>query len=167
MAAKVYKKIEIVGTVGKKYPLRKVGAKDRSVINFSVAVTPSIRNSDDEWEDGETIWTSCTAWGRTADHIDESFEPGDRVFISGRADMQAAYTNKDGEERPAREILIVDVAGHENSYNVTRSERKKSSQSSSRKKSSQSSENKKEDDDKKSNKNLDEFDLSEFDDLNF
>lgn len=116
--ASVFKHIEIVGTIGNVYELRSVGSDNRSVVDFSVAVTPRKRVGD-EWEDGTTIWTNCTAWGRTADNIAEGFKKGDRVFLKGRADMKAGYTNKDGVEVAPREIVVVDYAGHENSYRVS------------------------------------------------
>lgn len=106
----------IVGNVGRVYELRKVGKDNRSVVDFSVACTPRKRNPDtNEWEDGDTIWSNCTAWGTLADNIAETWNPGDPVIIIGRADMKSGYTNKDGEEVPPREILVVEFGGHENS----------------------------------------------------
>lgn len=121
--ANVYKNIEIVGTVGNVYELRQVGKDNRSVIDFSVAVTPRTQ-VDGEWTDKATIWTNCTAWGRLADSIAEGWKSGDRVIVRGRADMKDGYTNKDGVEVPAREILIVEFAGHEDTYSVSTQERK-------------------------------------------
>ncbi len=115
--ASVFKNATLVGTVGKIYELRTVGQQNKSVIDFSVGVTPRRRVSDDVWEDGLTTWTTCTAWGRLADNIAEGWNVGDRVFVVGHADMKPAYTNQEtGVERPAKEVLIVEFAGHENSY---------------------------------------------------
>lgn len=117
----------VVGNVGRVYELRKVGKDDRSVIDFSVACTPRKRNADtNEWEDGDTIWSNCTAWGTLADNIAETWNPGDPVIVVGRAEMKSGYTNKDGEEVPAREILVVEFGGHENSRFSSTSNRESS-----------------------------------------
>lgn len=121
--ANVYKTIEIVGTVGNVYELRQVGKDNRSVIDFSVAVTPRTL-VDGEWTDKDTIWTNCTAWGRLADSIAEGWKKGDRVWARGRADMKPGYTNKDGIEVDPREIMIAEFAGHEDTYSVSTQERK-------------------------------------------
>lgn len=106
----------IVGNVGRVYELRKVGKDDRSVVDFSVACTPRRRNADtQEWEDGDTIWSNCTAWGTLADNIAETWNPGDPVIIVGRTEMKSGYTNKEGEEVPPREVVILEFGGHENS----------------------------------------------------
>lgn len=121
--ASVFKQVEIVGTVGNVYELRSVGKNNRSVVDFSVAVTPRRRGDDGEWTDGTTVWTNCTAWGRTAENVAEGFNKGDRVFLKGRADMKSGYTNRNGDEVPPREIVIVEYAGHENTWSVTSQDR--------------------------------------------
>lgn len=121
--ANVFKKIEIIGTVGKVYDLRRVGKDDRAVIDFSVAVTPRTRDGD-EWVDKATVWTNCTAWGRLAENIEAGWKSGDRVFLRGYADMKDGYTNKNDEEVPPREIMIVEFGGHEDTYATSTQERK-------------------------------------------
>lgn len=105
----------LVGNVGNIFEKRVVGKDNISVIDFSVAVTPRKRDGND-WVDGETYWMSCTAWGKTADNIADTFNKGDRVIVIGRIDMKDAWTNKDGEEKPARPYLNVEFAGLELSY---------------------------------------------------
>lgn len=102
----------IVGTVGSIHDKRNVGQDNTSVIDFSVGVTPRKRDGN-QWVDGETYWVPCTAWGRLADNIEQSFRVGDRVFVHGRKDMKPGYTTRDGEERPARPFLTADFAGLE------------------------------------------------------
>jgi single-strand DNA-binding protein len=120
--ASVQKTATIVGVVGNIYDLRTVGKDNKSVIDFSVAVTPR-KMVDGEWTDAETIWTNVTAWARLADNIAESWQKGDRVFVHGRCDMKAGYTNRDGVEVAAKEIIIAEFAGHENSYRPSTQER--------------------------------------------
>lgn len=112
----------LVGSVGSVYDVRTVGKDNREVVDFTVAVTPR-KKVGDEWTDGDTYWTTVTAWGKLAVNIKESFNKGDRVFVIGRTDMKAGYTNKEGVEVPARPILIAEFAGHELSFNPAHSDR--------------------------------------------
>lgn len=112
----------LVGSVGRVYELRTVGKDNQEVIDFTVAVTPR-KKVDGEWTDGETYWLTITAWGKLAKNISESFNSGDRVFVLGRTEMKAGYTNKDQVEVPARPILIAEFAGLELSYNPAHSDR--------------------------------------------
>lgn len=112
----------IIGSIGRVYDLRTVGKDNLEVIDFTVAVTPR-KKVDGEWTDGETYWSTITAWGKLAKNISESFKPGDRVFVIGRTEMKDGYTNKDGAEVAPRPIIVADFAGHEVSYNPAHSDR--------------------------------------------
>lgn len=112
----------IVGNIGRVYELRTVGKNNTPVIDFSIAVTPRKKDGD-EWVDGETYWVTVTAWNKLAENVAESFNAGDRVFVVGRTDMKEGYTNKNGEEQPARPIVIADFAGLEISYAPAESKR--------------------------------------------
>lgn len=113
----------LVGNIGSIFEKRVVGRDNLSVIDFTIAVTPRKRDGD-KWVDGTTYWANCTAWGKLADNIAESFNKGDRVMVIGRIDMKDAWTNKEGEEMPARPFINVDFAGLEVSFNPAESKRK-------------------------------------------
>lgn len=113
----------IIGTIGSIYELRRVGKDNRAVIDFSVAVTPRVRDGED-WKDGDTIWTSVTAWGTLAENIEKSFKKGHRVFLVGSTRMKPGYTNKEGVEVEARPFLLADYAGLEVTYDSAESSRK-------------------------------------------
>lgn len=122
MAAKeVIKRIR-GGAIGNVYDLRRVGKNETPVIDFSVGVTPRFKDGD-EWKDGDTVWTSCTAWGRLAENIADSFEKGNIVNVEGRVTMKPGYTDKNGVERPATETVTVDEAGHDLAYCTSKQER--------------------------------------------
>ena len=130
MASLYEKRIRIIGSMGKMSDLREgIGKNNAKVIDFGVAV--SIRKRvNDEWVDGDTIWTNCTAWNDQAKHIANSFKPGDRIYVEGVADMKSGFTAKDGTEIPASEYLLVERIGHESSYNDTSQERRSKDSSS-------------------------------------
>lgn len=112
----------IVGNIGSVYDVRTVGKENREVVDFSVAVTPRKKVGDD-WKDGDTYWVNVTAWGKLAVNVEKSFKSGDRVIVYGRTDMKAAYENRQGEQVPAKAILIADFVGHEVGMNPAHSDR--------------------------------------------
>jgi hypothetical protein len=71
--------------------------KDVSVATIRVGVTPRIKR-DAEWEAGETLWYSVTAWRTLADHVSMSVRKGDAVVFDlgeWRSTM-ASRKNDDG-----------------------------------------------------------------------
>lgn len=112
----------VVGNIVDVFPARKVGAEKHSVVNFTIAITPSVRDGDD-WKDGETEFIRCTAWRRLADNVVKSFNKGDRVIAYGRQSMEEEREGKDGEIIPARPNLTVDFVGQEITYDAAHSER--------------------------------------------
>ena len=69
------------GTFGKDPELRRVGADDTAMLNFSVA-TERQAKVDGEWTK-VTDWINCTAWGRKAEAIDKWFGKGGQIIIHG------------------------------------------------------------------------------------
>lgn len=119
----------VIGNVGNVYELRRVGKDNRAVIDFSVAVTPRVRNGDN-WEDGETTWVNCTAWDRQAENIEASFKDsngdvkrGDRVIVIGRVRTKPEFTKDDGSVIPARDYVNVDYIGIELTFAPAHSDR--------------------------------------------
>lgn len=115
----------VAGNIAKIYDLRTVGKDNKSVLDFSVAVTTRTKQGE-KWVDGDTNWVNCTAWGRLAENIAEHWQPGDRVILIGRVDMKPGYTDKNGNEREARPVMTVDLGGHDNSYFASVQPRKNS-----------------------------------------
>lgn len=55
------------------------------VVNFSVAVTPRLKNQHtDVWEDGTTLFFDCAAWRAYAENIARTFTKGMHVWVRGR-----------------------------------------------------------------------------------
>lgn len=119
----------VIGNIGNVYELRRVGKDNRAVVDFSVAVTPRVREGD-EWKDGETTWVSCTAWDRLAENIAASFKDnqgnvkkGDRVIVLGKVKTKPEFTKDDGTVIPAREYVSVDYIGIELGFAPAHSDR--------------------------------------------
>lgn len=99
--------IVFCGNVGAKPQLRLAGTT--AVTSVRVAVTPRRRSAgNEEWEDGETIWFTVTAWRTTAANLVASLNPGDRVLVRGRL-TQRTWKDAEGVERPSFEVDASDV----------------------------------------------------------
>lgn len=121
------------GNIVQVYEKRTVGKDNRSVINFNVAVTGRQKNRETgQWEDAPTRFHRCVAWNRLADNVEKSFNPGDRVIVHGRVEMNE-YEDKDGEKRESEQI-VAEFTGHSLEFWPAHSER-----DPSRKKGSNSS----------------------------
>jgi single-strand DNA-binding protein len=77
------------------------------VANFSVAVTPRVREGD-SWKDGETSFLRCTAWRSTAENAAESLSKGDRVLVYGRL-RQRSWETDAGERRSVVEVQVEEI----------------------------------------------------------
>ena len=102
----------IVGNIGAVYEKRTVGADNRSVIDFTVAVTPRERDGND-WKDGTTSWNNVTVWGKLADNVASSVRPGDRVIVHGREETKAPFEKKDGTMSLPKIVIVADFVGLE------------------------------------------------------
>lgn len=125
MAKYILSQGTVVGTIGNVRPVHQL-KDDNAVVNFSVAVTPRRQNPQTkEWEDGETQWVDCVAFGgKLANNIAESFNVGDRVVLIGNYQMKPGNTDaRTGTEYPARLQFIVDFAGLEVGRNAASSSR--------------------------------------------
>jgi single-strand DNA-binding protein len=77
-----------------------------AVANFTVAVTPRVREGD-TWKDGETSFFRCAAWRTLAEHVAE-LAKGDRVLIYGTL-RQRSWQTDEGERRTSVEVQAEEV----------------------------------------------------------
>lgn len=81
-------------------PKRTAGGK--TVVNFRVAQT-SAAEKNGKWEDGETTFIRCVAYGILADHmIASGIRKGTRVIVSGRYVQRDWQTEMGGEAKQLR-----------------------------------------------------------------
>ena len=87
-------------------PKRTAGGK--TVVNFRVAQT-SVTEKNGKWEDGETTFIRCVAYGILADHmIASGIRKGTRVIVSGRY-VQRDWQTDTGERRSSYELNVDDL----------------------------------------------------------
>lgn len=104
-----YSKVQMEGNIsfGKEGTPQLRNAGDTKVINFSVAIQQR-KKEGDKWVNGETLWKSCEAWGKTAENIASSLKKGDTVVVIG--EERADSFEKDGE-KVTRDKVRVDSIG--------------------------------------------------------
>ncbi|WP_281775181.1 single-stranded DNA-binding protein [Bifidobacterium ruminantium] len=87
-------------------PKRTAGGK--TVITFRVAQT-SVTERNGKWEDGETTFIRCVAYGALADHmIASGIRKGTRVIVTGRY-AQRDWQTETGEKRSSFELNADDI----------------------------------------------------------
>lgn len=75
-----------------------------AVANFRIASTPRrYNNQTQQWEDGEALFLSCTAWNQLAQNVAQSLAKGMQVIVTGKL-KQRSYQNKQGEDRISFEV---------------------------------------------------------------
>lgn len=116
--------ITVVGNITGDPELR-MTQTGREVVSFTIAQTSSRFNRDsNSFENGDTVFMRCSAWGDLAKNISGSLVKGNRVIASGRL-SQESYTNSEGRNVQSM-TLTVDEIGPSLRYavaNVTRTAR--------------------------------------------
>jgi single-strand DNA-binding protein len=86
-----------------------VGISGRPVASFTIANTPRYPDkATGEWQDGETWFVRCSAWGDIADNITASLSKGAAVVATGRLRCRTWETD-DGSKRAAVEMTVDDL----------------------------------------------------------
>jgi single-strand DNA-binding protein len=78
-----------------------------AVVNFRIASTERYKG-ENGWQDGDTLYLSCTAWRGLAENVAESARKGTRVIVTGRL-RQRTYETSEGEKRTAYELDATDA----------------------------------------------------------
>jgi single-strand DNA-binding protein len=94
--------ITIVGNTGSDPELR-FTPSGAAVSNFSVCVTPRVKNQAGEWVNGDPTWYRVNAWRGLAENCAESISSGMRVIVQGRLSNRK-YDAPDGSPRYSLEI---------------------------------------------------------------
>lgn len=79
------------------------GEKNTAVANFGIAVDRRIKRQGDEDAD----FFNCTAWGKTAEHMQTYWHKGMKALIEGRIEIETWM--KDGEKKSAPRITVESI----------------------------------------------------------
>lgn len=75
-----------------------------AVAKFAVAVQER-KQVNGQWEDGDTSFFNCTAFGQHAENVAESIAKGDRAIVTGRMKI-GTYDDDEGNHKVRPEILV-------------------------------------------------------------
>jgi single-strand DNA-binding protein len=80
-----------------------------AVAKFRIASTPRRFNkTTNEWEDGESLFLTCSVWRQAAENVAESLARGVRVIVQGRL-KQRSYEDGQGVKRTVYELDVDEV----------------------------------------------------------
>ncbi|MGV9278118.1 single-stranded DNA-binding protein [Streptomyces griseosporeus] len=80
-----------------------------AVAKFRVASTPRTFNKNTQaYEDGESLFLSCSVWRQAAEHVAESLGKGMRVIVQGRL-KQRSYEDREGVKRTVFELDVDEI----------------------------------------------------------
>jgi single-strand DNA-binding protein len=95
-------RLHLIGNVGRDPEVRttKSGTK---LANFTVATDRRVK----EGAEARTDWHRCTAWGKSAEFVENYVRQGDRVYVEGR--IEYGSYEKDGTTIPTADVQAHEV----------------------------------------------------------
>ena len=91
------------GVIGRMDETKYTGGENpRAVLRFSVAVKKDFKGADGNYA---TNWVSCTAFGKTAEHIGKYYKVGSGIEIQTHYDQQT-YNDKNGEKKTSHGFIV-------------------------------------------------------------
>ena len=97
--------IHIEGNLGQDLDEKiQVGASGNLYLRFSVASTERVKTRDGGWEDGDTTWFNCVAFGNTAEMMAETLHKGDPLILDGKLKIRDYESN--GEKRQSVDVTV-------------------------------------------------------------
>ncbi|MEU8906531.1 single-stranded DNA-binding protein [Streptomyces mirabilis] len=80
-----------------------------AVAKFRIASTPRVFDKQtNAWEDGESLFLTCSVWRQAGENVAESLARGTRVIVQGRL-KQRSYEDKEQVKRTVYEIDVDEV----------------------------------------------------------
>src|SRR5579875_3585124 len=82
----------------------------RPVAAFTIANTPRFPDrATGQWQDGETWFVRCSAWGDAAENVAASLNRGQAVIATGRLRCRTWEHKYTGQKRAAVEMTVDDI----------------------------------------------------------
>jgi single-strand DNA-binding protein len=79
-----------------------------AVVSFRIASTERYKNADGQWQDGDSLFMTCTAWRSLAENVAEAGRKGTRVIVTGRV-KQRSYDIREGGRATVYGLEAADV----------------------------------------------------------
>jgi single-strand DNA-binding protein len=91
-------------------PELRFSASGKPVTKFAVVTSRRVKDQQtSEWEDRDTTFWDCVAFGDLAQNAADSLEKGTAVVVTGNA-SQEEWEAKDGTKRRSMKVVAEDVA---------------------------------------------------------
>lgn len=88
-------------------PELRFSPQGKAVCKFTV-VESARRKNGDKWEDVDTSFWRCVAFGQVAENVAESGRKGDAVILAGKI-KQVQWETREGEKRSGVEVTVDDI----------------------------------------------------------
>lgn len=92
----------VVGNLTAKPTIRKTKS-GLAVTNFVIAETTRVRDSDGNWDDGNTSFYRVSVWKQLAKNVAASLKKGQQVIVKGRLEVRE-YEDDEGENRKSVDV---------------------------------------------------------------
>ncbi|QLJ06795.1 single-stranded DNA-binding protein (plasmid) [Streptomyces sp. NEAU-sy36] len=80
-----------------------------AVAKFRLASTPrTFDKQTNQWQDGESLFLTCSVWRQAAENVAESLQKGMRVIVQGRL-KQRSYEDKQQVKRTVYELDVDEI----------------------------------------------------------
>ena len=89
-------------------PELRFGPSGTAFASFSVVTSKRVKGDAGTWEDKDTSFHNCKAFGPFAENIAESCLKGTGVVVTGDL-KQEEYTTKEGEKRKVWVVMVNDL----------------------------------------------------------
>lgn len=108
-------RVTLVGNCGQE-PECRTTAGGTKVAKFSLATTHRFKGKGDEWQE-KTDWHRVTAFGKTADVVEQYVGKGHRLYIDGRIEYSQTE-GEDGKPRYWTDIIVNELVMLDNKKEV-------------------------------------------------
>lgn len=100
--------VTIVGNLVDEVELRFV-PNGAAVAKFRIASTPRVYDKQTQaWQDGDSLFLSCSVWRQAAENCAETLQKGMRVIVQGRL-KQRSYEDREGVKRTVMELEVDEI----------------------------------------------------------
>jgi len=91
-------------------PELRYSGQGKPFAKFAVVTARRLKNNQtEEWEEKDTSFWDCTAFGQIAENICESLPKGTAVIITGRM-VQEKWQTSEGENRTSWRVIVDEAA---------------------------------------------------------
>lgn len=97
--------ITISGRVVQDIKMGYVG-NNMAMAKFSVAINRSVKGADGQWQDAASF-VDVTAWGKTAERLNQTARKGTKILVVGRIEQQS-WTDKQTNQQKSKIVVIAD-----------------------------------------------------------